>query len=955
MWRHYRATDAKTAPWECVPESQLDEIEDAYHITMLAVDVPNTEGASFENARYWGDLVIDIDCGSGDDKTPEAILAATQRAIASTRLVAEYLALRSHPTHFQIFASGKKGFHIHVPAKLMHSKKAPIRHLNKIYHAIAKQIEVETGAEGIDFSLYAGGKGHMVRTPNKLRADGGYKVQVTYEELNTMTPERYHELVALPRPLRNLPNIVTNLRMMALVDEARVEVERQLSEKPKSAGSIPDELLEGFGRDDHPECIKLLGDGRRHRDTVPYHSRAHQLAIYLRAADVSDEEKDKLVSALAEAGHSSKHSSVEARKRHVLLDVLPYVKGKGIQFSCGAMHTVVEIKEACRTCPVNIKAQEYITANTGVQCDEFGMYAITEDGARRQLTNFSIEIEDVIVPQDHRGKMFDTWTGAIFNVLQGQEVKMTREFTRDCLTDAKSFTEAFDELRNGKISVTNNDVRDIRNFLLAQIIEREGMRTTDAAGIRKITSENTDTGSVYEEMLWVEEGWSWKADGTSSKAKLTDSVENIVHLARMEPQLSISPEQDQTLLNLLSCTEPEIVSVLLGWVGASQLKEHVFDRVREFPLLNLYGPAGSGKTSLARIFSALGAADYCRYAPHNITTDTPFAIKKAAWTSTTVPRVFDECNKAKMAFTKWNSVREVLKSCYQQSTMATGVLKDRKSTQAGVIGATTVVKKASSPVIFLSTSRPDEQEIRERSIGLWVKKSAHFEPKYRENFLAINNDPNAWDRLFALSRMVVRAALRTNCDRAYEDYCQQLELIPAGTQQRTQKSLAYILLGLSFMQKTFTDNQASVEVQEKFEQLSQAVRAWAQEHVSLEHTLLHDEIDNYFDKLNHAIARIDHTGVSPVRAGVHYVRVGNILYIDGPAMFGEYRSICRFLGVAAEFTSHNQIIDAMRGHSYYLGHEKYPNGLGLLLNWTKIDLTPLEEKGHDFSRFVQSV
>ena len=98
----------------------------------------------------------------------------------------------------RLYATGKKGYHIEVPAQMFMGKVpvAGVLHLPHIYREMAYGLFVDT----LDMNVYSTKRGRQWRCPNVKRADNGkYKVQISAEEALAMTPETYSEVCNSPR------------------------------------------------------------------------------------------------------------------------------------------------------------------------------------------------------------------------------------------------------------------------------------------------------------------------------------------------------------------------------------------------------------------------------------------------------------------------------------------------------------------------------------------------------------------------------------------------------------------------------------------------------------------------------------------------------------------------------------------------------------------------------------
>ena len=481
------------------------------------------------------------------------------------------------------------------------------------------------------------------------------------------------------------------------------------------------------------------------------------------------------------------------------------------------------------------------------------------------------------------------------------------------------------------------------------------MRVSSSIGIQPITYIPEDSDEPITVMTWVEDGWAMATNGMTGGVKLNPApAKNCVKHERREHISTIRAEHENTLMHLMGCSDPATVGMMLGWVVAATAKEHIIDRVREFPLLHIQGIAGSGKTSMASMFAALGSADY-RDRPGTAENMTAFPLRELSFTSTTVPRILDECNKPKIAVAKWNVVREILKATYQRSAISIGGISHKKST-TDTHHAVSYSERATSPIIYLSTSATDEQELWERSLEVMLTKANHFVDEYKANFDAINsNNGSEWENLFDVARMIMVRSLRRDVEALYTNYEGHLNSMPNKFDMRTRKAYAYVFYGLDYFYELMESYGATKSLLSRIKEISTAAADW----LEVKADKLHErksrtEVDNFFERVIQTVSRIDNNGNQQLRKGVHYLRADHILYLDGTLVFGEYRATCRWLGQMAEFNNIRQVQDAMEGAPFYLGEDRVPNPQGMVLTWLKFDIRALEERGHDFSRFEQT-
>ena len=950
MWRHYQTTHSKQEKWKACDESRANEValDEATHMAMLCTNVVPEEGADYSQAKYFGDMVIDIDHGDTGDNDPDRTVEALNKSIVSANLIVDALATKIHSTdQLKIYVTGKKGFHIHIPWQLIHTTKTPSHDLPTQYKYIAQRLEIETGATGIDYSLYAKQKGHLVRIPNKQRPEGTYKVQISASDLKIMTVETYRQFASHPRPALQSPKLTLGIGLVGLLQAAK-----NLPAKPAQSSGISDEMLEGLGTEKHPECVIRMMHGSHQKSDVNFNALAIQMSVYIRAASVPASEKDILLTTFAAHNTSSTYRTPEARVRHVELEAGPYVQS--LPFSCQAMRGSVDMIGGCTGCPVQAKISGDLKELTRITEDDQGISYVSLDGVPRRLTSFNLDLEDVFSPPEHQGRMTNMWFGGMCAISQNGVHQATIPISTSVFVGAKEFHAEFGRYRDGFIDLTDKDVKLIERYLLGKVKGKQGMRTTASIGVRAFKYIPDDSDQAVDAMMWVEDGWSLSSQGLTGGVKLQKPIDSALkHEYRAAPRTADKAMAD-TLLRLLGSSEPTTVGLLLGWVCAAQLKEHIIDRVQEFPLLHLVGTAGAGKTSLAKVFATMGSADYRTITPPTVSGMSPAALRELSYQSTTVPRILDECSKGKMATQKWNVVREMLKSCYQRSSIAIGGISNKKQIYESH-SVKVFSEQASSPIIYMSTTETDEAELWERSIEVKLNKNSHHVGNYKKNFVSIKNHPKQWAILGAWSKVLMRQSLATKPDDAYERYEHFLEMMPEHFDDRIQNSFAWIFFGLDFLRTTLTTIGYTGEVLAELDNIQKKTWEWLEEkQVEIHRKKSRTEVDNFFEKLIQTAARIDVNGNPGLRKGVHYIRIKNALYLNSESVISEYRMTCRLLGQNPEFSSAEQIRSAIDGQNYFLGEEKIPGLSGFLQSWLKFDIDILEERGNGCSRFEEN-
>ena len=178
MFRYFQRSEE--GGWTPVTDSHDVEdrvkAENGRKMTILAVSHAVNEETDREALSYKGPLYFDIDY-KGD----------ITEAIRSAKDLCRTLVERYEVPKEAIwpFCSGSKGIHILIPETVFSSGRA-MKQLPLVYKEMARQLSVV----GLDFQVYSTGRGNSFRLANLQRADGNYRVPITYEELFALTGDR---------------------------------------------------------------------------------------------------------------------------------------------------------------------------------------------------------------------------------------------------------------------------------------------------------------------------------------------------------------------------------------------------------------------------------------------------------------------------------------------------------------------------------------------------------------------------------------------------------------------------------------------------------------------------------------------------------------------------------------------------------------------------------------------
>ena len=138
------------------------------------------EDASEWHPTRFGNLILDFD----DKNELGHAQEDTQRCIV-------FLAsLGFDLDTIKIFYSGSKGFHIEIPSELLGMADGH-ELLPLIYKRLVKEWIADAQLETVDLSIYCMGRGKMIRLPNRLRANGRYKIPLRYPPVSEFMSQKW--------------------------------------------------------------------------------------------------------------------------------------------------------------------------------------------------------------------------------------------------------------------------------------------------------------------------------------------------------------------------------------------------------------------------------------------------------------------------------------------------------------------------------------------------------------------------------------------------------------------------------------------------------------------------------------------------------------------------------------------------------------------------------------------
>ncbi|MFC5697434.1 hypothetical protein ACFPU0_17940 [Pseudomonas sp. GCM10022186] len=740
----------------------------AKKLTILALNQMVADGTDPDVPRnrdklgYRGPFYVDIDC---KDDLPQAIRSGQE-------LVGKLVTMGVPKSVIQVYLSGSKGLHVLVPESLFTGSRFMLR-LPEIYKEMARELFVL----GLDYAVYSGGRGNSFRIANLQRADGNYRVPVTADELETLDEATYREWVKGPRNIEfDDPQGLVAHELKARFEEAK----KRVNTKPKVVIIASSSDMEKI-REPVPACIQMLCDNKDIKGDASFNQQATQLATYLVRAEVPQTVADSLASRLASNGKSSTYSTAKARRDHIEAQVRYVGHTPSFSFGCNPIRTLLS-KRPCEGCPIAAGSSNTDDNDLSLRAEVLadGYYVKVGD-TKRRITNFTLQPHDVFidVPQDGTSPRRVATRMA---VMKGGVELGSVLLKEDSFLSRSAFCR---ELSGLGVSFQGTDT-DVQRIMLA--VHQEDQTVGEiyqvyACGVHLDFIDNIPVFTYVEPDMSVN---SVKMRGTHQYLGTLQARPYFAHCTMAE---KADLEIDAALTNLLKINRPYEVGMMVGWSVACHFRTHLMHLFSQFPVLSLWGSAGSGKSMTAGLITWLNGTDYMQLDNGVSAPSTShYGMLDYLAGTTTVPRIVEEYNRSKMTSSAYKDVGERIKATWNGEATLKGRPNSRSLSR---FGAEAVAIPASAPCIVISEQEIEVPAIQERSIRVHLTKVKRGPRRDYFNFAKKNRQ-----QLRRLGKTLMTSALTTSLAEVENLMGEASKLLPEDMDDRPRYSLQVVLVGL---------------------------------------------------------------------------------------------------------------------------------------------------------------
>ncbi len=216
-------------------------------------------------------------------------------------------------------------------------------------------------------------------------------------------------------------------------------------------------------------------------------------------------------------------------------------------------------------------------------------------------------------------------------------------FKEPAFSGRSTFLKEFEGITDLTFQGTDLDIQKIKFAVFREVNDVGEIFQVYTAGVHLDIVDNSPVFTYVEPDMSVN---SEKVRGTHQFLGNLLARPYFAHCSMAE---RADQAADQALTWLLKINQKHEVGLLIGWSTAAHLKTHFMHLHSQFPILCLWGSAGSGKSKTAGLITWLNGTDYMeKDTGVSAPSTSPYAMLEYLSSTTTIPRIVEEFNKSKM-------------------------------------------------------------------------------------------------------------------------------------------------------------------------------------------------------------------------------------------------------------------------------------------------------------------
>lgn len=686
-------------------------------VTILDVDSNFPEDMTAEEisaVRYKGPLYFDFDSSSIAEVIPKF-----QEFLG--KLTAMSIPLNT----VEMYATGGKGFHCIISSLAFMSKPNPrgVQALPQIFKEMAYDVYIDT----LDLRVYSSRKGRQFRTANVVRTNGRFKVPITVDEALGMTPELYETLTSAPRYLPPPATPVFNTELALSYEKAASKIERALKNKKKA--KVDESMLKKF-QGNFPPTVEAIMRGENVLEGVGWQKLSLQLAIAAHALGKSEAELVGGCEGLI-ASHKSDGNRYDTppKRRIELSRLYQYLDGNPCySFSLGGLRSLLapgtpapdlssdalpEPEVAGEEQPSDEGPQEFGTT-LGMRISSTGIYKHSkEEGlVKCCAVGLSSPSELIEVGTGHS-------VGYEVGVFLDGVSKGKHLLPMDTFTSRNRFQQF--TLKFGvSIQATDLQIGALADAMRIRTLkEKRQVLVTSKEGLDLIVPPGAESNEDLD-LAWISHTGTLSRNGTQYRMKGLVSPEGEYKSDLLNaPVLTGSEEEAKFFETLFSVNADPVLARLFGWYTACFLRQVFMHFFHQFPVLQVYGEAGAGKSATCGLLNRM---HYMMKEPRqpSASSITKFAMQGLAGGSASMPLVIDECKWREVGKIKRDMIVDAIRNSWSAGSIERGVI----SSDTGASRLDIRSWKWNAPMGFIGEQLENQTAVMHRSVVVSMSKAS---------------------------------------------------------------------------------------------------------------------------------------------------------------------------------------------------------------------------------------
>lgn len=795
----------------------------------------------------------------------------------------------------RLYATGGRGFHVHVPQTMFMPKVMPAGVTNLPY--IYKEMAFSMYVDDLDLRIYTAKRGRLFRCANHKRENGKYKVGITAEEALCMTSDVYEQLCSAPRNELPIEPPVFNSELGLLFAQARDKVEKAVSKK-KTRKAANDQLQKYKG--EWPQTLEGVLNVSAIKDAVGWNLISLQLSIV--AAELGKSEEQLLADA---DGVIQNHESDSTRyntpnkRRRDLRDMFRYVSGNPCyEYSTGGVLSLIkpDIRPTC-----DIALGEYVPEQkpeseqekeeeedptAPIQVNRNGIFVRTDDGYKR-ICDLGLE-KPIAMCGTSRERIGYEVVVTLDGKPEGKKFIPMNAFTSKGSMNNWALTMGASMRGTDTQASSLADVMRKTSRQTIYAVEREGIDVVTRPGA---------TGLDEYDIIWASPAGvvcnndkiSYRYHGVyTEKGTYKSDLMNA-------PALSLGDED--FVRDLLKINTSPNLAKMLGWFSAAFLTQLIRRKFKRFPSMQIFGQAGSGKSMTVILLNHL---HYYLVEPRqfSVAGQTMFPIITAVATSASLPLVFEELKARQLTKHAKDFLQGLLRSNYTADQYSRGGLS-RDRAQRDI---TVTDYNNAAPCLFVGEAMEDQAAILERCVVVALSKTdrnGKAEPFER----CLENAT----RMGHIGKALAISAMATDLDQLHHQVTQNFReitgkvgLAMADDATRPSFNLAVTLTGLDFFRDTLRQVFGDT-FDERLQELRESITDNVMDSIPKNMSEASRVLDTMAALSRHADPKYQ------IVAGTDYILSQDGKYVDIKLrnVFDRYVQYQRSLGMEVLFDTHN--------------------------------------------------